>query len=454
MRWDLPWNLLTEPPMPSDPLETALSRLPAESPFVDLLRDLASPDLEVRTDAYERACKQHYATDDGDVRAANWAVGEAEGGAILQALREVAFPPPPDSVNWKDGIHEVLGCLWRSPHPSLAEAAGAIYPRMETLRRRCAVLALLGSIGTREAAVQFAACVRDHGWPEKAYARVYDELTRLFQYSDVMLPDVLLTAGKDVITGVGDALLAALSDGTLQTDAVGDRLEALTPYVVQSLKKLLKSTAKQQDKPGIAWRFSERYQYNRQRTSMFLDLAGYLSSPKLAPLLEQALSYSDPRLVTFAALSRLRRGELVPAEALEKAAACHETRSILFLGMSGLGHLDQFPSAWCTWEAFGAAAMVDWLLYPTELGAEPDELELALTVWLDEPPTQAMHVWKFRVENEPWKAGVSGPYALVGDPQPLHGPLTFSRFDDWEIATPEQHLELCAGTVEAIREQS
>jgi hypothetical protein len=111
---------------------------------------------------------------------------------------------------------------------------------------------------------------------------------------------------------------------------------------------------------------------------------------------------------------------------------------------------DLFPKKFATWEAFAASDMARWLIYPTELGREPDQIELGHTEWLDKKRKLAMYVWKFRSAKEPWLAGVSGPYKLSGTPCPAHGPLTFSCFDEWDSATPQKHLEKCAGSANEI----
>ena len=119
----------------------------------------------------------------------------------------------------------------------------------------------------------------------------------------------------------------------------------------------------------------------------------------------------------------------------------------MFEGLRALRMERRFPKRWRTWEAFAAAGMVEWLMFPSELGREPDDLELHLREWVDRGKKSSVYVWRFRVKGEPWMAAVSGPYTLRGQPQPGHGPLTFSRFDKWDDATAEEHLERCAGTV-------
>ena len=429
-------------------LKNVLSRFPAGSKFRGLIRSLASQDASRRERAYEQAGDLDPFSHWREARTPSWFVSEAEALAILQAVEEFDFPLPPGKYG-KDGLAEILTILWRSPYPSLVKAVPRAYPKTPDASRRCALLALLGTIATREAAETFMGCVREHGWPDEVYRRVPEELEKLFAFGDVMLPDVVLTAGK-LATDVVDALLQAMSDGVLKTDEVADRLAALAPFTLRLLKKSLKSTAKHQDKPGISWRFTERYQSVRERICMLLDLSGRLKDPELTPLVREAVRFKDPRIVTFAALSLIRRGETVSKSALNTSAASHETRALLFDGLRAMKAEQRFPQKWRTWEAFGAANMVNWLLYPTELGREPDDLVLAHTEWLDKRRKLAAYVWKFRVKNRAWMAGVSGPHTLRGKPQPVEGSLTFSRFDTWDSASAEEHLKRCAGTAEEI----
>jgi hypothetical protein len=165
-------------------------------------------------------------------------------------------------------------------------------------------------------------------------------------------------------------------------------------------------------------------------------------------LLEEALRLPDPRLTAFAAASVLRRGGRVPKAALNRAARSHETRGLLFLLLDGIGKVDLFPARWRTWDAFAAANMVDWLIYPTELGREPDQLQQMAVFTADGADGElALYVWRFRDGGEPWRAGISGPYRRTEEPRPVHGNLTFSGFDDWESATAEQHAEAALKTL-------
>jgi hypothetical protein len=427
------------------PFEKSLALFPKGSRFPALLRGLAAPGEARRYKAYERIDKLDPIDSWEDARTPNWSIAEQEAHAILKAAAAHDFPAPEN--DWQDGLADLIGLLWRSPHRSLVADAGAAYPRLATASRKCAALALLGIIGTREAAETFIACVSDHGWPDGIYSRVFEELENLLAHLDVLLPELVVSAGKRYAAEVGRAILGAMARGLLKPADAGDRLEALAPFVVTSLKKLLASAAKQQDKPGIGWRFTERYSDTRREAGLYLDLSGYLREPKLLPLLREAARFKDPHLAAYAALALLRRGESAPPAAINRAAASHETRALIFEGLRELKKEKLFPAKWRTWDAFAAARMVEWLLYPTELGREPDELELMHVEQTDRRKKEALYVWRFRVGKEPWRAGVSGPHHLAGKPAPLDGTYTFSRFDKWDECSALEHAERCVGTV-------
>lgn len=426
-------------------LEQALSLFPVGSIFRDFVRDLATGDEACRLAANRRARTLEQVDNYVDAHKASWFVSEADAIAILKAAQTLEFPLP--KHQWEDGLHAILFLLVRSPYPSLVPLIEPLYAKMPDGRRRDVLLATLGAIATREAAEAFMACIRHHGWPSRAYPRVFSELFKLMAFGEVMLPDVLLTAG-DCATDVGDVIIAAIAQGTIEPHRLVGQLDALAPFVIKNIKSLMKKAGKHQKAKGIEWRFAEKYYDVRHRLCMLVDLAGRLEHPKLPALLREVLEFADPRIVTFAALALLRHGQSVGKAPLNISARCHETRTILFEGLRLMKMEDRFPKKWRTWEAFGAAHMVEWLMYPAELGREPDELELGHTEWLDKRRKVVAYVWKFRVAGEPWLAGVSGPHELRGDPQPVDGGMTFSRFDEWASATPEAHLEKCAGTVD------
>jgi hypothetical protein len=283
------------------------------------------------------------------------------------------------------------------------------------------------------------ACIREHGWPDGVYSRVFAEMPKLLNHADVLFPGLIVLAGPH-IAGVTDLLIAGLAQKKLELAGGTLDLELVGPLAAKQLRKALKAASRYQRAEGVAWRFAEGYSDIRREAGCWLDIAGYLKSPALTQLLKEALRLPDPLLAAFAAGSVLRRGGRVPKSVLNRIARSHETRVHLFLLLDGLGNIDLFPARWRTWDAFAAANIVDWLMYPTELGREPDELQKMAVFTADGPEGElALYVWRFRNGAEPWRAGISGPYQRTGDPRPVHGNSTFSRFDEWESRTAEQH---------------
>ena len=364
----------------------------------------------------------------------------AEALSLVRIATEVSFPP--QEHDWNDPAHDLLFPLVTSPFVSLVDPLRAAYARVSE-RARCAVLAALAAIGTRAAAEALVGCVRDHGWPRSVYQRVFRELPKLNAHADVLFPALLLGAGNHVGPLIG-VLIGGLGDGHLDPAKVD--LEPLAPLALAALERGVPIVKKQQ-RPGTAWRFREQYSARRTELGAWLDLAGHLTAPSLLRPLRAALALRDPKLAGFAATSLLRRKQPVTAAVLERVAADHETREQLFENLKAIGALSRFPKRWRTWDAFAAAEMARWLVFPTELGELPDDLELMEKL---RSGKLTLYVWKFRTGKE-WKAGVSGAYVLAGTPGPVYGSSTFSRFDRADSMTPEQHAVAVIDTLAASR---
>ena len=418
--------------------DTAFGSLPTESPYRDIIKGLLNSDENVREQALYRLKKLDTVTDYQQAHATTWNHSEADALVLLNLA--ISLPFPPQRLEWNDTVHDLIFPLIRSPYPSLVMPVRKAYPQLSA-RAKCAALCILGATSSRIGAEAFIELVREHGWPSGAYSRVFTELHRLLNHSDILFPTLIQLAGE-YIGGVTDLLVAGFNQGSINLAEGKVDLEPIVDIACGQLKELLKSATTLQQGHGLEWRFAEDYFSVRNQTGAWLDIAGYLKSSRLEPLLFQALSLSDPRLAAYAAVALLRHGVSVQKEICIGIAACHETRAMFFELLKQFGRLDYFPSEYCQWDAFAAADMVQWLSYPTELGREPDELQLMATfsnnVGLE---NQVLYVWRFRTADGPWYASTSGPYRQVGKPVPLHGNLTFSRFDDWDKHSAEQHAE-------------
>ena len=191
------------------------------------------------------------------------------------------------------------------------------------------------------------------------------------------------------------------------------------------------------------------YAEHRETGAISLDLLGHIRGPLPHAALEKALAYRDTRLVAFAALASIRRGEAVQGEILERVAASAETRWALWKGLKDQGREDVFPARFRTQAAFAEARMVDWLVYPTELGRPPDRIELMKVVTSERRETGGpfdTYVFRFR-SNHPsfrekgWMAGVAGPFRRADAPTADDLGGTFSKFEKWESQSAEEHAE-------------
>jgi len=93
--------------------------------------------------------------------------------------------------------------------------------------------------------------------------------------------------------------------------------------------------------------------------------------------------------------------------------------------------------------------MVRWLVYPTELGRVPDQIELKKVVSVDAGGTDGVldyYLFRFRTlpphwaAKNGWMAGVAGPFLQKDGPTTEAQGDTFSEFERWDSRTPEEHV--------------
>jgi hypothetical protein len=144
---------------------------------------------------------------------------------------------------------------------------------------------------------------------------------------------------------------------------------------------------------------------------------------------------------------KLKRGESVNSEDVLPFAENIMTRGLTFLLLKTHEKMDLFPSEYYTLVKSSESHLANWLEFPTELDAIPDEMEHMQRVSLDfDGQGNYVHyeVFKYRV-NEPhwaakdgWTIGVVGPYFDDSEPYSPAG-STFSRIGSKaDKITPEE----------------
>ncbi len=213
-----------------------------------------------------------------------------------------------------------------------------------------------------------------------------------------------------------------------------------------------------QKSEGRGWRDESPYADCRDLIGLIFDLAGWLESKSLLTAVHQSADLHDPRLRRFRAVALLNRGIKVPDAELEWIARSPRDRYWLFDQLRKIGAADRLPKACLDQQLLAEGHMVDWLCYPTELGREPDEIELfaketrsassgpRLVRWLMKREKIDYYFFRFRVTEEHWSkeqgwtVDMAGGYARAAQPTTSHDGGTFSTFGSWEEKSPAEHV--------------
>lgn len=199
----------------------------------------------------------------------------------------------------------------------------------------------------------------------------------------------------------------------------------------------------------LCWMWDDKaYSEIRGEAELLLDLFGWLPTESSRRELNRAVRLFDPCLKGYAAIALLRLGESVSPRELEVAAASPEMRNRLYKALEKLDRLELFPEKFGNQLAFAESDMVEWLVFPTELGRPPQEIELIETVTINAPEPDGVieyYVFRFRTEepnraDSGWMAGISGPYRVKEQPTPHGLGETFSQFERADECPPEEHV--------------
>jgi hypothetical protein len=146
---------------------------------------------------------------------------------------------------------------------------------------------------------------------------------------------------------------------------------------------------------------------------------------------------ASEKLQTFASLlHRLSANEVVREQEIMSLAGNPSTRHALYGILKEFNRTDIFPDSYFTLEKSAESFLVNWLEFPTELNAAPDEIKFFTAVTLEElGETFDYLVFKYRKAPPPkgisseWMLGVTGPFGP--DSKPYDVPLrVYSRFNE------------------------
>ncbi len=381
-----------------------------------------------------------------------------EAGEALEALRRIGLGPREGRAALRAATRQFPGrqplfdpaadLVWAAaaqPRPEYIPLIVELYPQYGD-EAKDAALNLLARLPDREAAVAYMEIVRKHGPTGEVPELATFPLESEPRHADVFFPELLEYAANPALApDVYRLALAYCEAGLLRTAT----LLPFTPAVLEAYARHKGRLLPAQRPEGIAWMWEDDYVEARWDAEVLLGLLGYFPAPEVVAELREALGYQDPQLKYHAVASLLRLGEEVGAAHITDVAASAATRNRLYDYLQERDQLALFPPDFRTQEAFAESNMVGWLTYPTELGRAPDEIELMDVVAVDiGPPHGILDYYVFRFRTYPphwmaedgWLAGVAGPFLRKDAPSTTAYGETFSTFEPWDSATPEEHV--------------
>lgn len=397
----------------------------------ELLLPLLDDDKTVRDAAYVTLDKAVTGWERGYRKDLN--LSDPDTPLLIEIGMTVAFPAPNE---WSEPARKFLLAFVRVTHAELARTIAAHFTAAKDSRRLDA-LTILAAQHTEEPMRTLGALIEQHGLPERMYNRFFWELNDSCAFADLLMPQLVLRAGR-YLPAVVDFINVALERGKLTLDKLAPARALAEQNAADLLGRVLPY---QRTGTDTRWRYAENYVALSHPFGAALDLLAMIPGTSRETL-QAATSLTDPRLLSIVVAAQLRQGIEPPLEIVRAAAASHAIRAQIYRMLEGRGRLDLFPVELVTFESFAASHVAAWLAYPTELGYDPELLQLEATVrgTTDEGERQWC-LWRFADADGTTFAAVSGPYDIDAPIGPLSGSDAFSNFTEWDAATPEQHLE-------------
>ena len=415
-----------------------VSRL-ANQRWRSLLLPLLDPELSVRN----AALKEFEAAIEASRRGAtNLNVAKDDLPRLIEIGMTVKFPPT--WRTWKSAAGDILFWFVTIKHPLIARTIETHYAVADESARLGAIT-ILAAQRNEEALRLLGALIEQYGFPTEMYSRFFWELNDSFEFADLLLPQLVLRAGSRYMPAVMDFLNIAHERGKVTPAKLAPALRMVEQEASELLMQVLPL---QRRDAGTQWRYAEKYVSLSHALGAFLDLLSMVPGASL-DVLQKATGLNDPRLLSIVAVALLRHGVEPSCEMIRAVAESSVVRPYFYRALTALGRADLFPSEYAKFEAFAASHMAGWLAYPSELGFEPEVLELEARVRGRTPDGERQWcLWRFNDAKGKALAGVSGPYEIEPPIGPLDGSDVFSNFAEWTSATPQQHLESVLATLQ------
>ena len=183
---------------------------------------------------------------------------------------------------------------------------------------------------------------------------------------------------------------------------------------------------------------------------IMIDVARYFHNQKTDIWIEKCWQFQNENILLFLVMYNLDKKKPIDKKIIEKIAGniLYAERLYSYLEKVKAQHL--FPEQYCNQEYIAKSNMVNWLIYPTELGEIPNMIELVGTY---EEQNEQFYVFHFTSNKDAFKKnedmiGVSGGYIKQDLPTASNSGYTFSTFAKIE----KDYINQAKGIVNMIKE--
>ena len=157
------------------------------------------------------------------------------------------------------------------------------------------------------------------------------------------------------------------------------------------------------------------------------DISQYFITDALVDTLQKILALGHCNVNYYAADTLLSAGQNVAADVIVALAKNLEYAELTYSMLAKHGKQALFPQEYANAEYLAKSDMVHWLMYPTELGKAPDEIEyVGKITYLFKK--EVYYVFKFRSDSDTLGEELKGKW-LIGWSSDEGG--TFSNFDEY-----------------------
>lgn len=171
-----------------------------------------------------------------------------------------------------------------------------------------------------------------------------------------------------------------------------------------------------------------------------VDVARYFADDTMIGQLQDVLKLGYAYVNYFTVDTLLSLGQTVPEETVLALAKDLGYANLTYHAFVQHGKADLFPKEYATEEYLAKSDLVHWLMYPTELGQYPDEIEYIGKITYPFKK-DAYHVFKYRSDSDTLSDDLKNQWLIGWSSQDGGTFSSFDRYSDHEKLTVSATLK-------------